>query len=109
VSERGSASLYAVALLSVLLVTTAALAWVGGLMVAHRRAESAADLSALAGAVRPGAACRAAEVAADRNGASLTACRESAGHVWVTVKVPGPGFAGLRPLVLARAHAGPDP
>jgi len=109
VSERGSASLYAVALLSVLLVTTAALAWVGGLVVAHRRAQSAADLSALAGAVNPGAACRAAAAAAERNGASLTECRESAGHVWVTVRVAGPAFAGRRPLVLGRAHAGPDP
>ena len=108
-SERGFASTWAVALLAVLLLVTAALAWVGGLLVAHRHAQSAADLAALAGAANPVSGCGASAVVAERNGARLTQCREHFGHVWVTVQVAAPALAGHQPEVLGRAHAGPSP
>jgi len=108
-SERGSATVYAVPLLAALLAITAALAWAGGTVVAHRRAQSAADLAALAGASRPESGCRAAAANAGPNGARLVDCRVEGGHVWVTVEVVGPALAGREPRLRARAHAGPAP
>lgn len=108
-SERGSATVYAVPLLVALLAITAALAWAGGAVVAHRRAQSAADLSALAGASKPESACDAAVVNAVTNGARLVDCRVEGAHVWVTVEVIGPALVGREPRLQARAHAGPAP
>jgi len=109
VDERGSASLYGVALMAVLLTVCQALAWVGGVVVAHRRAQSAADLAALAGAAHPGSACGAADSVARSNGAEVIACREESADVWLEVRVRAPALAGRQPTVTARAHAGPAP
>jgi len=107
--ERGSATVYAVSLLAALLAVAAALAWAGGAVVAHRRAQAAADLAALAGASHPGSGCAQAETVAGANGATLLECRSDGGHVWVTVEVTGPPLVGRVPRLAARAHAGPAP
>ncbi|MFZ2503492.1 MAG: Rv3654c family TadE-like protein [Nocardioides sp.] len=116
-SERGSATLLVVALSGLLLSVTLALAGVGGLIRAHRSAQAAADLAALAAAVRVVGAdpCGAAAEAADANGARLEACQVSGLVVSVQVAVPllgpgsgvAPGVAGVTVQVRARARAGP--
>ena len=113
-NERGSASLYGVALMAVLLTVCQALAWMGGVVVAHRRAQAAADLAALAGAAHPGSAhpgsaCGAADSVARSNGAEVVSCRQESAEVWLEVRVRAPTLAGRRPTVTARAHAGPGP
>jgi len=108
-NERGSASFYVVALLMVLVSVTSGLAGVGGLVVAHRRAQAAADLAALAGAAAAARddGCASAAAIAVANGARLTSCRSAGGQVWLTVRVTSPGFGGFAAAPEARAHAGP--
>jgi secretion/DNA translocation related TadE-like protein len=89
VRQHGSASTIAVVLASVLVVVALLATAVGGLVVDQRRAESAADLSALAGAAatqQGGAACPVAGAVAVRNGAHIAACHEAAGLVVVVVE-----------------------
>ena len=79
---------------------------------ARHRAESAADLAALAAAQavidgRTSGSCSAAEGLASRNGAVLTSCVVRGEEAWVTTAVNVRGvLAGLGPAT-ARAHAGP--
>ena len=110
--ERGSATVWVVALSGVLAAIGVAAVLVGVAVVSRHRATTAADLAALAAAehaVRgdPGA-CGAAGDVADANGARLTACTVGGGAVVeVTVAVP----LRLGPLGVseagARARAGP--
>jgi secretion/DNA translocation related TadE-like protein len=80
-----------------------------GVVAGHRRAQAAADLSALAGAMAlqgGGDACQRASVIAGRNGAELQRCEVDGFEVVVvvarTVRLPGV------PMELkARARAGP--
>jgi secretion/DNA translocation related TadE-like protein len=108
--QRGAASLLAVALLSVLLLVGAALGVVAAMVWAHRTAQAAADLSALAGAARlqeNGDACGAAGRIAVANHASLTSCRVQGQQVTVEVMVSGPRWLGQAEDLSARARAGP--
>jgi len=108
--ERGAASLFAVACLSVLLMVGAALGVVAAMVHAHRVAQSAADLAALAGATEAaegGDACAAAGRIAAANGADLDACLLSGRDVAVTVTVEGPGWLGQSGDLVAEARAGP--
>ena len=108
--ERGSASLLVVALLSVLLLVGAALGVVAAMVWAHRVAQSAADLSALAGAadLQEGEdACASASRIAGANDASLTTCRVQGEVVEVEVTVAGPHWLGQHADLSARARAGP--
>ncbi|MFC6286902.1 Rv3654c family TadE-like protein [Nocardioides sp. GCM10027113] len=111
--EHGSATLAATTFLAVLLLLGVALGTVAAMVRAHHVAESAADLSALAGAVAlrdGGAACPAAARVAAANGAELTDCRSAGAVVEVTVTVTGPSWpGGLGPGadLAARARAGP--
>jgi len=94
----------------VLLLVGAALGVVQAMVVAHRRAQSAADLAALAAASataggRP--ACDRAEDVAGLNGAVLTACTVAGRVVTVTVRVPGPHWLGQQADFTAEARAGP--
>ena len=70
----------------------------GGLLVARHRAQSAADLGALAGALRAvegtGVACPAADRIVRANGGRLVACRVEGLDVVVTVRVAGPAGWG---------------
>ncbi|MGK5110599.1 MULTISPECIES: Rv3654c family TadE-like protein [unclassified Geodermatophilus] len=112
--ERGSATVWVVALSGVLAAIGVAAVLVGGAVVARHRATSAADLAALAAAERAvrgdSAACSVAAQVATANGAHLTACSVDAGAVVsVAVEVP----VALGPLGVhradARARAGPVP
>ena len=110
--ERGSATVWVVALAGVLAVIGVAAVLVGTAVVGRHRATTAADLAALAAAERAvrgdaGACAVAGEVAA-ANGAGLTACTVGDGAVVeVAVAVP----VRLGPLGVsragARARAGP--
>lgn len=111
-AERGAATVLAVAVLGLLLVVAAALAVVGAMVTAHRQAQSAADLAALAGAraLADGAdACRAAAQLAAANGARLTACSVIDRDVSTSVVVTGPRWLGQAGDLDARARAGPAP
>ena len=108
--QRGSASMLAVALLSVLLLVGAALGGVAAIVWAHRTAQSAADLSALAGAtdLQEGAdACGTAARIAGVNHARLTSCVVQGEEVVVEVTVTGPRWLGQEADLSARARAGP--
>jgi secretion/DNA translocation related TadE-like protein len=108
--QGGAASLLAVALLSVLLLVGAALGVVAGMVWAHRSAQAAADLAALAGAAglqQGGDACGAAGRIAGANHARLISCRVQGEDVSVEVTVTGPRWLGQDQDLSARARAGP--
>ncbi len=90
--ERGGATLLAVALAGVLILFGAAFGVVAAMIVAHRTAQAAADLAALAGA--------AAVVEADP-------CGRAGLDVTVTVVVEGPRWLGQSADFDAQARAGP--
>lgn len=111
-SERGSASLLAVALLGLLMFLGAALSFVAGVVADHRAAQSAADLAALAGGQalqRGDDPCDTAGRIAGANGASVRSCEVSGEDVVVEVHVAARSYAGYSPEVTGRARAGPIP
>lgn len=105
------ASVLAVALLAVLVTVTLVMAQLGAAVVARHRAQAAADLSALAAAVRladgQAAACEAAEAVIDAMRVGSGGCAMQGLDVVVSVHVPvslgrwGTGHAA------ASARAGP--
>ncbi|MBM7517230.1 Rv3654c family TadE-like protein [Nocardioides nitrophenolicus] len=115
-SQRGAATVLTVAMAGVLLLTGAAAGVVGALVVAHRRAQAAADLAALASATSlatggataasPGP-CAAAVDIARANGARLVSCWVDDLDVTVEVRVPGPRWLGQTHDLSATARAGP--
>jgi len=82
--------------------------WLGAAVVARHRAETAADLGALAAASHaaegPIRACERARWVADRMGVALLTCRWQ--RLDALVEVQAPSFAGLS-APSARARAGP--
>lgn len=109
--ERGSATVWVLALAGVLAVIGMAAVLTGAALVARHRATAAADLAALAGAVRgvEGAdACGTAARLAAANAAELTACTASP-HAVVDVAVSVPVRLGRLGVfsATARARAGP--
>ena len=110
--ESGSASLLVVALTGLLVLLGLAAAFVTATAAAHRHAQSAADLVALAGAVayqRGDDACTRAGSVATGNDATLTACTLVGEDVLVTVEVPSPELAGHTFTITGSARAGPSP
>jgi secretion/DNA translocation related TadE-like protein len=108
--ERGAATVLVVAFLGLLLLVGAALGVVGALVHAHRTAQAAADLAALAGAGaldRGEAPCAAAAAVARANGASMTDCVPDGLDVRVSVVVDGPRWLGQSADLTAQARAGP--
>lgn len=108
--EHGSATVFAVACLSLLLVLGAALGVVAAMVRAHRMAQSAADLAALAGATaaaRGADPCPAAARTAAANDAALTVCTPAGREVVVRVTVPGPHWLGQEADLEGEARAGP--
>jgi secretion/DNA translocation related TadE-like protein len=110
-ADRGSATLWSVALMGLLMAVATALTTVGSVRVARHRVYDAADLSALAAArlamVDPQAACgRAAAVAAE-NDVQLLRCTITGevADVWTSLTITLPGL-GPRTLT-GRARAGP--
>jgi secretion/DNA translocation related TadE-like protein len=110
--EAGSATLLVLAMAGVLLLLGAALAVATAMVVAHRAAQSAADLAALAGAravAGGGDGCSVATEVAVTNGASLTVCTVSGRRIDVEVEVAGPHWLGQAADLEARSRAGPAP
>ncbi len=108
--ERGAATLLALALTGVLVLVGAALGVAGAMVHAHRVAQSAADLAALAGAQargRGGDACAAAGTVAAANGARVDSCAVEGLDVRLQVTVAGPHWLGQHHDLSAQARAGP--
>ncbi len=108
--ERGSATLFAVAVIGLLVLVGAALGVVGAMVHAHRAAQAAADLAALAGAEaggRGGDPCAAAAGVARANGAELDSCAVEGFDVRLQVTVAGPHWLGQPHDLSAQARAGP--
>ncbi|MFG1697065.1 Rv3654c family TadE-like protein [Nonomuraea sp. NPDC049309] len=111
--ERGSATLWGVALMGLLMAVAMAFATIGSARVAQHRVNSAADLSALAAAklalIDPEGACvRAAELAAE-NGAKLAKCAitEDRADVWTALPLSLPLIGQI--TLTGRSRAGPAP
>jgi secretion/DNA translocation related TadE-like protein len=110
--QRGAATVLVLAMAGVLTLLGAALAVVMAMVVAHRVAQSAADLAALAGARevalgRDG--CTSAADIAAANRARVTACSVVGHDVQVEVEVTGPHWLGQSADLAARSRAGPAP
>jgi secretion/DNA translocation related TadE-like protein len=107
--ERGAVTLFAVSCLALLLLLGAALGVVTAMVRAHRIAQSAADLAALAaaGAVGRGDPCAAGATVATANGARLESCTVAGRDVTVRVTVSGPRWLGQEADLTADARAGP--
>jgi len=109
-AERGSATLFALALVGVLVLVGAALGVVAAMVHAHRVAQSAADLAALAGAeaqARGRDPCARAAELATANDARLDSCAVQGRDVRVQVTVAGPHWLGQHHDLSAQARAGP--
>lgn len=108
--ERGSASLFAVSCLAVLLLLGSALGVVAAMVRAHRVAQSAADLAALAAASAIGRGqdpCVAGGSTAVANGASVSSCEVAGREVTLRVRVDGPHWLGQTSDLEAEARSGP--
>jgi secretion/DNA translocation related TadE-like protein len=96
----------------VLVLVGAGLAVVTAMVAAHRSAQSAADLAALAGAggVAQGRdGCRSASAVAAANRARLVGCDVAGRVVSVRVEVRGPHWLGQTADLEAESRAGPAP
>lgn len=111
-SERGSATVWTVALAAVLAVIGGAVVLVGAAVVARHRAAAAADLAALAAAGRAvlgdATPCAVAAEVAAANGATLDSCEVGAEAV-VELRVHVPVRLGPLGVVDARARARAGP
>ena len=110
-ADRGSATVWAAGAVAVVLVIAVAGLHLGGVLLARHRAESAADLAALAAAGRSVAgvqvACARARGLAERMTVELVSCRLEGWDALVEVRVrPGGLLAGFGSAT-ARARAGP--
>jgi secretion/DNA translocation related TadE-like protein len=108
--EAGAVSVLVVALVGLVLMLGLAASFVTATASAHRRAQAAADLAALAGAVALGRgedACGAAAQVAASNGAAVRTCRIEGRDVVVEVGVSGPEHRGFGWDPRGRARAGP--
>lgn len=111
--DRGSATVWTVSLLLVLVVIGTAALTAAGVLVAHARAVTAADLAALAGAaaIQSGAseatACEQARRIAVDNGAQSLSCVVSGDVVDFVAEVPIRGATSLVGPARAAGRAGP--
>lgn len=113
--ERGSVSLFVVALVVLLLVVGSALLGIGQFAVVAARLRGTADLAALAGANSLAAPCDDAQQVAQANGARLIECVTDEGDITVDVADDPPAFVSRLATLLgadpeqlhARARAGP--
>jgi secretion/DNA translocation related TadE-like protein len=108
--DRGSVSLFVVACVGLLLLVGAALGVVAALVRAHRQAQAAADLAALAvasAASRGADPCAAGAAIAEANGGRLASCVVAGRTGTVRVVVTGPRWLGQLADLEAGARAGP--
>jgi secretion/DNA translocation related TadE-like protein len=113
-ADDGSATVLVLGVCLVALALVTAVAGLGSALVARHRAESAADLAALAAADvlvgrADGEVCEAARriVDAARDAASLVGCRVDGQVAEVSVAVRPTGWVGALGSGTARARAGP--
>ncbi|GAA3662072.1 flp pilus-assembly TadE/G-like family protein [Nonomuraea antimicrobica] len=112
--DRGSATLWGVALMGLLMAVATTLATVGSVRVARHRVNNAADLSALAAAklalIAPDRACEKAAALATENGVELTECKITGDVADIRTALPlSLPLLGTRTLT-GRSRAGPaDP
>jgi secretion/DNA translocation related TadE-like protein len=110
--ERGAATLLVLTMAGLLVLLGAAFSVVVALVVAHRAAQSAADLAALAGArgVAEGRdGCAAAAEVATANRSRLAGCVVAGRDIAVRVEVTGPHWLGEVADLAATSRAGPAP
>lgn len=110
--DEGSATLTGCCAVGVLVLVTVALLHIGSAVAVRHRAQSSADLSALAAAAAVDygdeAACAAAEGIASRMDTAVDSCDVKGWDVVVTVRAPVMlSSLGIRDAV-AIARAGPD-
>jgi secretion/DNA translocation related TadE-like protein len=109
--DRGGATVLVLAIGLVTVLVAIASAAVGGAIVARHRAQTAADLAALAGALDSldgvEVACARAEEIAASNGGHLTECDVDGLDVVVTVEARPTGLAAMGGTASASARAGP--
>lgn len=112
--ERGAGTLLIGIVMMVLVMATIVAIWITGWLGSARRADDAADLTALTGAQAYGSgadACSASRAAATANGARVEQCSvEGGSYSWVvrvTVSVPlKPGIVGAPRRIARDAVAG---
>lgn len=108
--ESGAATLLVVAFVGVMLLLGAALGFVAGMVIAHRQAQAAADLAALAAAEALAAGrdgCAVGAATAGANEGRLVACTVEGAVVTVEVAVTGPRWQQWSYDLTAEARAGP--
>jgi secretion/DNA translocation related TadE-like protein len=109
--DRGSASLWLLAVGLTLVMAGMAGAAVGAARVAKHQARVAADFGALAGAVRtlddPAVACRRAADLVSANNGRLIDCTVDGLDLQVVVEVAVTPLPGLARVARATARAGP--
>jgi secretion/DNA translocation related TadE-like protein len=108
--ERGSATIWMIGLMTLIFAVAAAVTFTGMARVARHRAQSAADLSALAAArlafADPDRGCAEASSLAVGNGAKVTRCfidGDGIADVQVAVRLSLPVAGGLTVATVARA------
>lgn len=109
--DAGTATVYACVCAMVLLVVTGLAVHVGAAVLTRQRAETGADLAALAGAAQMlrGAAfaCATAGRVAQANGVSVTSCTADGLDLLVEVTAAVAGGGPLGGSATGRARAGP--
>ncbi|AVT39790.1 helicase [Plantactinospora sp. BB1] len=110
-SDRGSATLWLLAVGLVLVVLSLGAAAIGAARVARHQARVAADLGALAGATQvlagPDRACARATAIAAANSARVTGCTLDGLDLLVTAEVTVEPLPGMTRVASATARAGP--
>nr|WP_303771896.1 Rv3654c family TadE-like protein [Actinomyces oris] len=110
--ERGSGTVYALGVITVLLVAALGITGLIQAQSATGRARAAADLAAISGAtvlssvIAPGDPCAMAGRVAAANGASVSSCSVTGEDVTVSVVVPTT-ILGRPRQATAQARAGP--
>ncbi|MEC3979541.1 Rv3654c family TadE-like protein [Amycolatopsis sp. H20-H5] len=109
--DRGVATVWTASIIAALLCVVGFVYWLGAVVVTRHRAESAADLAALAAAAHaaegPGKACQRARWVAEGMSVALVTCRWERRDALVEVRSPLPGALARFGPVGARARAGP--
>lgn len=110
--DEGSGTVLVLSVVAVLLTLAVAAASLLQAAAARHRAETAADLAALAAAQTlldglPGDPCGRAGQVASLHRASLTGCRLAGEHAWVSTSVVTTGLLSPLGPATGNAHAGP--
>jgi secretion/DNA translocation related TadE-like protein len=110
-ADDGFATVWAAGVITALMTLATVITYLGAAVITRHRAESAADLAALAGAAHAvsgeAVACERARWVASRMGGELVVCVQRQWNVAVQVAVRPPGLIGDFGSALASAAAGP--